>query len=370
MRHWFSMLTLAATLTAPAISARAQRWSADRALAWENDHGWLTGANYIPRTAINQLEMWQADTFDPATIDQELGWAHDIGFNVARVFLHDLLWAQDSLGFLSRVDQFLAIAERHKVQIIFVLLDGVWNPQPKLGKQPSPKPHTHNSGWVQSPGAEFLQDSLHYDRLSPYIKGVLTRFKDDSRVIAWDLFNEPDNPDRILDDKIKPVLALALLKHVVGWAREVNPSQPLTTGVWWGEWAHAASWAPIQQFSLENSDVISFHQYGDSAAMRNSIVQLQALGRPLICTEYMARHQKSTFATVLPVLSEQSVGAINWGFVSGKTQTIFPWDSATKPYPDDPKPWFHDVLRPDGQPYDPAEVTLIRLLTKAHELLR
>ena len=364
MRRLLGSLVVATVLLSCPGDAWSQgRWSAEKATGWARDQGWLVGANYIPRTAINQLEMWQAESFDPKTIDQELGWAHEIGFNSARVFLHDLLWQQDSVGLLKRMDEFLAIADGHEIGIMFVLLDGVWNPEPHLGRQPDPKPHTHNSGWVQSPGAAFLQDSARYDRLAPYITGVMRRFRNDRRVVAWDLFNEPDNSDRILDDKAKPVVALALLRKVVGWARAVDPTQPLTVGVWWGEWSDAARWAPIQRFSIENSDVVSFHQYGDSAAMRKSIAALRPLGRPMVCTEYMARHQGSTFATVLPVLAELGVGAINWGFVSGKTQTIFPWDSKTKPYPDDPTPWFHDLLRPNGQPHDSAETALIRRLT-------
>lgn len=369
MARWsrWLLLTVALVASAPAAAAQrpvAPRWSAARTWAWQRQHGWQAGANYIPRTAINQLEMWQAETFDPATIDQELGWAQQIGFNSARVFLHDLLWQQDSIGFMRRIDQFLTIAARHRIGVMFVLLDGVWNPEPHLGTQPAPVPHRHNSGWVQGPGAAILRDSSRYDELRPYVKGILTHYRNDRRIVAWDLFNEPDNADRILDDKIKPVVSLALLQRVTRWAREVNPSQPLTVGVWWGDWDDSTKWAPIQRFSLENSDIISFHQYGDSAAMRKSIRQLTPLGRPMFCTEYMARHQQSTFPAVMPVLAELNVNAINWGFVSGKTNTIFPWDSATKPYPDDPTPWFHDIFRPNGQPYDAAETAVIRRLTR------
>ncbi len=364
MRHRIPLLLAAMIALCTSRTGAQERWTPARAQAWQRTHSWLIGANYMPRTAINQLEMWQADTFDPTTIDQELGWAHDIGFNSARVFLHDLLWQQDSVGFLSRMDRFLAIASTHRIGVMFVLLDGVWNPEPKLGLQPVPIPHRHNSGWMQSPGAAILTDTAHADQLRPYVTGVLRRFRNDQRIIAWDLFNEPDNADRILDEKVKPALAVALLTKVTAWAREVNPSQPITVGVWWGEWNDTSKLAPIQRFSLDNSDIISFHQYGDSAAMRKSIAQLQSLGRPMICTEYMARTQRSTFAAVLPVLAELHVGAINWGFVSGKTNTIFPWDSATKPYPDEPTPWFHDVLRPNGVPYDSAETSLIRRLAR------
>jgi endo-1,4-beta-mannosidase len=171
----------------------AERWTAEKANAWYDRQPWLVGCNFAPSTAINQLEMWQADTFDPKTIDRELGWAESLGFTSIRVFLHDLLWQQDSQGLLSRMDQFLAIADRHHIGVMFVIFDGVWDPHPQVGKQRAPKPHVHNSGWVQSPGAAILKDPALYDSLKPYVQGVLRRFKDDPRIQMWDLFNEPDN---------------------------------------------------------------------------------------------------------------------------------------------------------------------------------
>src|SRR6202000_123696 len=123
-----------------------------------------------PRSAINPLEMWQADTFDPKTIDQELGWAQGLGLNPGRVFLHNLLWQQDSQGFLNRIDQFLTIADKHHIRVVFVLLDSCWDPNPRLGKQHEPRPHVHNSGWVQAPGREVLADASRWDELKSYFQ--------------------------------------------------------------------------------------------------------------------------------------------------------------------------------------------------------
>jgi endo-1,4-beta-mannosidase len=193
-----ALLTVAATgaMPGPARSQEPGPWPPERAAAWSREHPWLVGCNYIPSTAINQLEMWQADTFDPATIDRELGWAEGLGFNSIRVFLHDLLWEQDAPGFLARMDRFLAIADRHKIGVVFVVFDAVWDPAPQLGKQRDPKPGLHNSGWVQSPGARILADPARHDALKPYVAGVVGRFRADRRVHAWDLFNEPDNTNR------------------------------------------------------------------------------------------------------------------------------------------------------------------------------
>ena len=160
-KHLF-VITLAAGLIGcstahrNALAPRDRQWTPTEAQAWQSSQPWLVGCNFMPSTAINQLEMWQTDTWDPATIDRELGWAANLGFTSIRVFLHDLLWQQDKKGFLERMDQFLALAAKHRIGVMFVLFDGVWDPFPKLGKQREPRPHVHNSGWVQSPGAKDL----------------------------------------------------------------------------------------------------------------------------------------------------------------------------------------------------------------------
>lgn len=347
----------------------AARWSPTDATKWyAAQDDWLVGCNYTPAYAINQLEMWQAATFDTARIDLELGWAQSLGFNVVRVFLHNLLWQQDSTGLLKRMDEFLTIANRHGIGTMFVVFDGCWNPDPHLGRQPAPKPHVHNSGWVQSPGAAMLKDTLRYGPLKAYLQGVMTHFKDDPRIKLWDLFNEPDNDNggRFSDDlnaADKYKYAFILLKDAFRWAREVNPSQPLTVAPWHRDWSDSAHMDPMDQFMFDHSDVISFHCYDSLSVTEKKTKLLQRYGRPLICSEYMARPTGSTFKAILPYFKSQHVGAINWGFVSGKTQTIYPWDSWRKKYTAPPKLWFHDIFYPDGRAYDPAEVSLIRSLT-------
>ena len=338
-----------------------------RARAWGDSTGWLVGSNFAPSTAINQLEMWQADTFDPQTIDRELGWAESLGFNTMRVFLHDLLWQQDSAGFLNRVDQFLTIAQRHHIRPMLVLFDAVWDPLPHLGKQRAPIPHLHNSGWVQSPGAAILSDTTRYESLRPYVQGVVGRFAKDRRVVAWDIFNEPDNTNRqayiAYEPLNKPALTLVLMRKAFEWARAMNPSQPLTAAPWLGDYVDPARMRPATKFMLENSDVITFHSYDDSATVEKLITALERYRRPIICSEYMARPRGSTFQAILPIFARRHVGAINWGFVSGDTQTIYPWDSWNNEYTAEPKVWFHDIFRADGTPFDSSEVQFIRGVT-------
>ena len=353
------------TASRPPAAPRAQ-WTPEQAQAWYAKQPWLVGCNFTPSTAINQLEMWQADTWDPTTIDRELGWAHDLGFTSVRVFLHDLVWQNDRSGLLRRMEQFLGIAEKHQIGVMFVLFDSVWDPFPKAGKQRAPFPHRHNSGWMQSPGQEILKNPALQEGLRDYVQGVIGHFRNDRRIHAWDLFNEPDNPVpqyRDVELKNKAELALQLLKRTFIWAHGANPAQPITSGVWIGNWADVPKLSPTERCQLEESDIITFHNYGPIAQARKCVQNLQRYNRPLLCTEFMARPLGSRFDPVLGYFKEHKVGAYCWGFVNGKTQTIYPWDSWTKTYTNEPAPWFHDILRGNGTPYDTNEVDYIKSLT-------
>jgi len=350
-----------------AVIEKREIWSKEQANNWYAEQPWLVGANYYPSTAINQLEMWQEDTFDPKRIDQELGWAEGIGMNVMRVYLHDLLHKQDAEGLYKRMNTFLEIAEKHHIKTLFVLFDSCWDPFPVLGKQRAPLPHKHNSGWVQSPGQKVLQDSTQYPRLEKYVKGTISKFKDDKRILGWDVWNEPDNMTGPSYEKVeiknKPELVLALLTDVFVWARESNPSQPLTSGVWIGDWSDETKMLPMHKMQIEQSDVVSFHNYNKPEDFEKVIKQLQRYGKPLLCTEYMARPNGSTFEGFLPIAKKYNVGMINWGFVDGKSQTKYAWDSWTKTYDAAPKLWFHEVFQKDGTPYIKAETDLITKMT-------
>jgi len=353
-----------------AVADAPGRWSAARANAFYEPLPWLVGCNYIPSTAVNQLEMWQADSFDPETIDRELGYARDLGFTSVRVFLHDLLWKDDAEGFLDRCDRFLTIADAHGIRTMFVLFDSCWHPLPKLGPQPAPLPHVHNSGWVQSPGVEVLRDPDAHPHLRDYVVGVVQRFRDDPRVVCWDVWNEPDNFDggaakRVgLEPREKPELVNALLPKVFAWAREADPVQPLTSGVWLDS-DNVRLLNPCKRIQIANSDVISFHSYGDPPSLERCLVNLAVYGRPLLCTEFMARPNGSVFDPHLEMMKERHCAAYCWGFVNGKSQTIYPWDSWTKAYDGPPPVRFHDILEPDGTPFHPEEADYIRSVTGA-----
>jgi Cellulase (glycosyl hydrolase family 5) len=324
-------------------------WPKAQANEWYTQWGWLRGSDFIPSTAINQLEMWQAETFDTATINRELGWAESIGLNSMRVYLHHAAWEIDKEGFKDRVDQYLGIADSHGISTIFVFFDDCWDPAYKTGKQRDPKPGIHNSGWVRDPGDLIHQDSTIIVTLEAYVKDVLKHFSSDKRIVLWDLYNEPGNSG--YKNKSMP-----LLQRVFAWSREVNPSQPLSAGVW------SKDLVDLNTYQLANSDVITYHNYSDPAEHQQWIDSLRTYGGPLICTEYMARTRNSRFDNIMPLLKKENIGAYNWGLVAGKTNTIYAWDT---PMPDgkEPKIWFHDIFRKDGTPYKKEEVDVIKELT-------
>ncbi len=323
-------------------------WTKEKADEWYKKQAWLVGADFLPSSAINQLEMWQKETYDSKTIDKELGWAASIGMNVMRVYLHDLAWKTDAAGFKKRMNNFLSIAAKHKIKILFCIFDDCWNPDAKIGKQPEPKPGVHNSGWVRSPNETVHNDSAQWNYLEKYVLDILSTFKDDKRILMWDLYNEPANSSY-------GNTSFPLLKKVFKWAWAARPSQPLTVGVWFMDFPE------INKYQLENSDVITFHNYSDTVSMKQAIDSLQKRGRPVICTEYMARTNNSKFETHLPILKRYNVGAINWGLVSGKSNTIFPWGS--KEGSPEPIPWFHDIFKKDGTPYNKKEIEIIKNLS-------
>src|SRR5690242_16760988 len=271
-----------------AAPAQTARWSQREANDWYARQPWLVGSNYVPRSAINQLEMWQAATFNPAQIDQELTWAQAMGMNTLRVFLHDLLWQEDSAGFKERIDRFLSIASRHHIRPLFVLFDSCWDPLPHLGPQHAPTPGVHNSGWVQSPGAKALADSAQVPRLKAYVQGVVGAFAKDDRILGWDIWNEPSSdqtgnyPNTELKHEQKIAIVAKLLPQAFAWAREMNPTQPLTSGVYEIDLKKSEDQQDeIERIQLRESDVISFHNYAWPESFKAEIEYLKRFHRPI-----------------------------------------------------------------------------------------
>ena len=322
----------------------AAMWSRKKAWEWYNEQPWIVGCNFIPSTAGNQLEMWQAESFDINTIKRELGWAGDLGFNAVRVYLHDLVWQTDPEGLRRRMELLLDSASRVGIRPIFVFFDDCWNQEPRLGRQPEPRPGVHNSIWMQSPGTRIVRDSSKWERLADYVRDIIGYFRADERILLWDLYNEPGN-NKLGD------ASLGLLREAFRWAREAAPKQPLSVGVWFDNQV-------LNEFQLNASDIVTFHNYHDAKDLTKQIHALEEYERPLICTEYMARSRWSRFETHLPIFKRERVGCLCWGFVDGRTQTIYPWGSQEGSL--EPAEWFHDILRRDGTPFDSDELSVIK----------
>ena len=358
-----ALVVVVVALCARACVAQRGRWSESEAAAWYAGLPWLVGCNFIPSTAGNQLEMWQAASFDVAALERELDAARALGFTSNRVYLHHLLYQQDPQGLIARMEQFLAMAAARGMGTMFVHFDGCWNPQAALGEQPAPTPHVHNSVWVQSPGKDILEDEARHDEMEPYVYEIIAHFRNDSRIHAWDLFNEPSNPNAFSyfrnDTRNKAARALALLEKAFTWARAAEPTQPLTSGVYTGRWGNEDLLTPLARFQLDASDVITFHSYGPVDTVQQRVGWLRRYNRPILCTEYMARTAGSTFETVMPYLRSEGVAAYNWGLVAGKTQTIYSWTSWIRAPTEEPDVWFHDIFRPDLTPYNATEISII-----------
>lgn len=325
------------------------QWTVEQAWTWYRARPWLCGFNYVPSTAVNSTEIWQRDTWDPATIDRELSWARDLGFNCCRIFVQYLVWDADPRGLLQRMDKFLDVAQRHGLATMFVLFDdcAFARKEPHLGPQDEPIPGVHNSGWTPSPGHRRATDPACWPRLQQYITDVIRHFAADPRVLMWDLYNEPGN-------STMGAKSLPLLHAAFDWARSAKPTQPLTVAVW------NDTMDELNEAMLQGSDIVSFHDYNELAATEKLVARLRTFDRPLVCTEWMRRNYSSHFETHLPYFKREQIGAFFWGLVNGRTQTHFPWGSAQGAL--EPQLWFHDLLNRHGQPHRPEEVALIREL--------
>ena len=350
------------------ITIKYSPWSQEKAASWKENHPWLIGCNYTPAYATNSLEFWQEKTFDIVAIESELALAQKIGFNSLRVYLHHLLW-RNSSQFLNHFEMFLNLADKYGIGTLPVFFDSCWHPYPHDGEQRPPERGVHNSGWVQSPGLAVLSDPNQFAEMESYVTGVVERFRDDRRIHGWDIWNEPDNPNtnsygtRDMGER-KGNVVLPYLAQTFDWVRGAGATQPATCGVWRGEW-DVANASAINRLSIEGSDILSFHWYGDLETTKKKVDSLKVYERPLICTEYMARGAGSVFETILPYFKEEGIGGYNWGFVQGRTQTHLPWDSWQKPcYEAEPPLWFHEIFRSDHTPYRTEEVDLIRSLTR------
>ncbi len=354
------------------------RWTESEAREWWNARPWVCGFNYLPSSAVNFIEMWHGESFDMPTIERELGWAAEIGFNAVRVNLPFLGWRHDRDGLIGRLDRFMGAAAARGIDTVPVLFDdcGFGGEEPVWGPQPAAVPGIHNSRAVASPGREAVLDHALRPALEAYVRDVVGQFRADGRVLYWDLYNEPGNRmdfdrtayaqfDAALEDQ-----ALSLMESCFTWARDAAPDQPVAVAAWTtplpGQDAHPYQTA-IDRASLRLSDLVTFHAYWNRDRVERFINYLEVLDRPIICSEWMARAVDSRISDQLGLFHDRGVGCFQWGLVKGRTQTWLPWpDDLVRAHGGTPDRdvWFHDLLHEDGSPYDAAEVETVRRLTR------
>lgn len=287
------------------------------------------------------------DGFDPDLIDREMGLAQEIGFNCARVGLPFVVWEAEPEAFKTRVGKFLEICHARGIRVMPALFDDCsFGPlvDPVFGPQPEMVPGWFANAWAPSPGHSMVRDPQTWPRLEKYVKDIITTFKDDPRLWVWDLYNEPTNREN--GDG-----SIALVEKVFHWAREINPTQPLTVGEWNGN-------TTLNEMLWRLGDIMTFHEYTGPEELKKHIENLSRQDRPMICTEWLNRILGSKVAECLPIFRETGVGAMSWGLVNGKTQTHLNWGHR----PGDPEPevWQHDLFHPDHTLYDTKEIELFR----------
>ena len=323
-------------------------WTAEQAQEWYAKIAWQVGFNYVTSTAVNSTEMWQAESFDEETIRRELTRARDCGYNSLRVFLPYIVWEAEGDIFLKHFDTFLQIAAENELSVLPILFDDCafdGGQDPFYGKQYDPIPGVHNGRWTPSPGFATADDPAKQISLRDYVHAVIGPHANDDRILAWDLYNEPGNTKR-------GAACLPLLVNVFRWARECKPAQPLTAGPW-----RTGIYDSTYYAMLELSDVLSFHSYNDlETTISKWIEPMEQLNKPMFVTEWLCRERDNTFETHLPLWAEKKISCWQWGLVVGKTQTNLWWGE------DNCEPWQHDTLHPDGTPYRPEELALMRSL--------
>ncbi len=342
-------------------------WTDEQAKQWIAKQKYRAGVNYIPSYAVNQIELWQKETFDIKTIDREFALMRATGFNAVRVFLSDLVFESNPDGFMERFEEFLKTADKYGIGTMVVFFTNGGTDDAKLGKQVVPS-QSHNPGWKKQPSYSILGDKSKWGILEKFVKTVVGKYAKDPRVICWDIFNEPGNikslhivggAKNLSDDRIKHLkrCSLDLIRESAEWARSCDPQQPVTFGLY--KYKGGEEEKIFNPLQISQSDVISYHTYAPLIDHMRIIKKIRKhTSKPIMCTEWMGRIRGSTFNPILSFHKNNNIWSFPFGFVAGKTQTWRPW-------PNDDTPemqgiWFHDIYKSDHTPYCPEEVEYIK----------
>jgi hypothetical protein len=338
---------------------RSARWDERRAFQYMQRFGEVKGCNYVPSDGSSILHSPNKEL-----IRREIGWARNVvGLNSVRVWVDLADYQINEEQVLTNFESFLGTCDANQIKVLPVLsLQSFLDPEydSKAAGASGPlldfHPSVHGGGWRYSnrlgwpccePEGNIPSKTMAaWVKTKPaaehFIRSLLSRYAKDDRVLLWDLYNEA------------PKAARPLVETIFQWAREVNPSQPLSV-CWQGH---------------DLSDVITFHTYarpGFETANRNSpgwdfLTELdwaRAWGRPMLCTEWLARPFGNTIEAILPFYERYHIGWYVWGLCAvGPAQYQFPWDWPMGSPP--PEKWFHCLLYPDGTPYSAEEILMIR----------
>lgn len=352
-----------------------ERWSKEKIWKWYDARPWMRGCNYMSADCANRIDQWQALGFEERlkTTDEELALAAQTGFNTIRIILEYVVWKEEHDGFLERFDRYLDVCAKHGITCMVVLANDCMPPKTPLWKLPyigeqqydwgyhGGKKHSQH-GAHNGPAPHFyLDDPATAEDYYKMVREMVTRHKDDPRICVWDVYNEPGNSRRA-------GITLPNLKRMFETVRAADPSQPLTCGIFCGP---DKEWDPIEEYSLNHSDILSYHCYSEFTEHVRLIRKLKQLGRPLMNTEWLGRCLHNDVFDNFPLFYLEKIACFNWGFVAGKYQTYEPWEATWNAIEADPhadfdvKQWFHDLYRPNHRPYDPKEIALIQKMCKA-----
>lgn len=348
-----------------------ERWSKERAWEWYNAHPWIRGCNYMCADCVNRVDQWQSLHFEEylKTTEEELKVMKELGFNSVRLILEYVVWKEEHDSFLERFDRYIELCHKYGISCMIVLANDCMPPKTELWKMPyigeqhydwgyhGGRKHSQHGGHSCPAPHYYLDDEESRKDYFKMVEEIVTMYKDDERILMWDLFNEPGNSNR-------RDITMPNLKAMFEVVRKINPSQPLTVAAWWcGEDRRFNN--ELDQFALENSDIISYHNYGRYEEHIQVIKYLKSLGRPIVNSEWLARCTDNTVFDNFPLFYLENIGSYNWGFVAGKYQTYEPYEAHWNWYRDDKNApidftkWFHDLYRPSLRPYDPRETELI-----------
>ena len=349
------------------------RWSQEKIWEWYNARPWLRGCNYMSADCANRVDQWQALGFEERieTTERELALMQQTGFNTVRLILEFVVWKEEHDSFLERFERYLSLCAKYGISCMITLANDCMPPKhdgwklPQIGKQEydwgyhGGKKRSQHGVCAETSPHFYLDDPILREEYFEMVKEMVTLYRNDERICIWDVYNEPGN-------RMRDVPTLPNLKRMFELVRSCKPTQPLTCAVWRMNGNESVPLSKVEQYALDQSDIISYHCYKEYNEHIKIIKRLKKEGRPILNTEWLARCTHNDVFSLFPLFYLEKIGCYNWGFVAGKYQTYEPWESTWTRYNNgeetnvDFTKWFHDLYRPSHHPYDPKEIEVIR----------